>query len=96
MAAAREYAWLNEKSESEDDKKRFTDAAAENRQRAIQLFNSIADSADAPMEVHRGLGLIYQQHGEKEKARFHLQTYLAQETPPRDRLFIQHQLEQLN
>ena len=96
MAAAREYAWLNEKSESEDDKKRFMDAAAENRQRAIQLFNSIADSADAPMEVHRGLGLIYQQHGEKEKARFHLQTYLAQETPPRDRLFIQHQLEQLN
>lgn len=95
-AAAKEYAWLNERSETEADKQRFLAAAEDNRLQAIQLFTSILESPDAPRETHRGLGLIYQQQGDKDKARFHLQAYLAQETPPKDRLFIQHQLDQLN
>jgi DNA invertase Pin-like site-specific DNA recombinase len=95
-AAAKEYAWLNERSETEADKQRFLAAAEDNRRQAIQLFTSILESPDAPRETHRGLGLIYQQQGDKDKARFHLQAYLAQETPPKDRLFIQHQLDQLN
>ncbi len=46
--------------------------------------------------MFRGLGMLCKQQGDVEHAKLYLQAYLDQPTPPKDRLYIQHQLEQLN
>ena len=95
-AAAKEHAWLQERRVREEDKNLYKQKIAEHRTKARDLFLTIQESENAPKEMFRGLGMICKQQGEDEKAKLYLQAYLDQPTPPKDRLYIQHQLEQLN
>lgn len=95
-AAAKEHAWLQERRMREEDKKLYEQKIAEYRNKARNLFLTIRESEKAPKEMFRGLGMICKQQGDVEHAKLYLQAYLDQPTPPKDRLYIQHQLEQLN
>lgn len=94
-SAAKERAWLQERSVREEDRQTFRDQVPENRGKALQLFSELEGSATAPMEVHRGLGLIYLAQENNAQAKQHLQVYLDQPTAPKDRLFIQHKLDSI-
>lgn len=95
-AAAKEHAWLQERNMREEDKVLYQQKVVEHRAKARENFTSIEASDTAPKELFRGLGMICNQEGDAAGAAAHFQKYLDQPTPPKDRLFIQHQIELLN
>ena len=62
---------------------------------AIGAYEKALDEGDAPIEVHRALGLLYLRSNEDERARLSLKRYLELNPDANDRAMVEDYLEEI-
>ena len=96
-SAAREYIWLNGKQpgDAEEVLQQFTASKGENLQQAAQIFRDALSRAGELPQLHRGLGLVAFVEGDNSSAVQELHRYLEGEPQAKDKLYIEHILQDL-
>lgn len=95
LAAAKEEAWLQERTLTEEDKQKHEQNSAENWVAAKSNYLAILNDENVPAAVHRGLALVYMHEEDREQAKQHLEIYINSEGI-KDRLYYTHLLKDLN
>jgi len=96
-SAAREYSWLHGKEAGDAGTllQRFTDKKSEHLEKAQQVFREGLSRAGELPQFHRGIGLVAYAKGDAQSAVNELQTYLDRAPTTKDKLYIEHLLQEI-